>query len=76
MKLTVYGLYDVVDSCIATISWHRTDDSARRFIVGNLQKSNLNLNDFRIIKLCSVEDTTGEIVEDLHHQNIPLVIGE
>lgn len=73
MTLNLYGLYDIVDSAIATISWHRNDDSARRFIVGQLSKSNLNINDFRIIKVCSIEDTTGEIVEDFHHQNIPLV---
>lgn len=74
--MTVYGLYDVVDSAIATISAHRTDSSARRFIVGNLNKSNLNLNDFRILKMLSYEDTTGEIVEDFHHQNIPMEVVE
>lgn len=76
MVLTVYGLYDVVDSCIATISWHRNDNSARRFVASQLQKSNLNMNDFRLIKVCSIEDTTGEIVADCHHENIPLVVQE
>lgn len=74
MVLNIYGLYDVVDSAVATISMHRNDASARRFIVGNLNKSNLNLNDFRIIRICSVEDTTGAVVEDYHNQNIPLLV--
>lgn len=75
MILTVYGLYDIVDSAIATISWHRNDNSARRFVGGQLSKSNLNLNDFRLIKICSIEDTTGEVVENYNHQTIPLVDG-
>lgn len=74
MILTVYGLYDVVDSCIATISWHRNDNSARRFVGSQLGKSNLNLNDFRLIKICSIEDTTGEVVQDWKHQNVALVV--
>lgn len=76
MQLTVYGLYDRVDSALATISMHRTDESARRFIVGNLRKNNYDLNDFQILRLAVIEDTTGEVVADCHHQAIPLVVSD
>lgn len=74
MQLTIYALYDRIDGAIATISMHRTDESARRFIVGNLQKNNYNLNDFQILKVAVIEDTSGGLVRDCKHQTIPLVV--